>query len=190
MIYFIIVVAVIILILILNYLIYRRSIITTAVEIGIRFFTPFKKRNLEKQIARKNKLIAKGYKPPKLKCNIKKEMFDGMEVYILSSNEKQSNKVIFYLYGGCYVSLPIYFHWKFLDRLVRKTGTTLILPIYPLAPECKCEETISKVNSLYLEVCKLCNKNIILMGDSSGGGLSILTYVNATKNNIKKVVLF
>ena len=49
MIYFIIVMAVIILILILNYLIYRRSIITTAVEIGIRFFTPFKKRNLEKQ---------------------------------------------------------------------------------------------------------------------------------------------
>ena len=68
--YFLIVLAVIILILVLNYIIYQRSIITTAVEIGIRLFTPFKRRTFEQSVARKNKLISKGYKPPKLKCSV------------------------------------------------------------------------------------------------------------------------
>lgn len=100
-----------------------------------------------------------------------KEQF-GMKVYYLCPKHKQSEQRVLYLHGGGYIHQPSVFHWRFLNKLVRETGMEFIVPIYPKTPEHTYDVAYEAVQALYKELTKD-DKNIVIMGDSAGGGLTL-----------------
>ena len=65
-------------------------------------------------------------------------------------------------------------HWNFIGRLVDATGVSVTAPIYPLAPEHKCEKLIPQMQELFGQLAeKYGAANMTVMGDSAGGGLSL-----------------
>lgn len=97
----------------------------------------------------------------------------GMKVFSVSPAEKKSTRRVLYLHGGGYVHQPSYFHWLFIDKMVRDTGLEFIVPIYPKAPEYTYRDAYKKVAALYQDLLKESDEELIFMGDSAGGGLAV-----------------
>lgn len=108
-------------------------------------------------------------------CNLETEEFIGRKVFILTpKNEQKSEKVILYLHGGSYVAETSSNHWDFLERLVNDTNATIILPDYPLTPKYTYKDVFAMITPLYKEIIEeVSTSNLILMGDSAGGGMSL-----------------
>lgn len=96
----------------------------------------------------------------------------GMPVYYLRQRA-QSNTVIVHLHGGGYIATAFSAHAWLLDHLARRTGADVVMPLYPLTPHHTWQEAHRLVLDLYRRtVAENPGKRIILMGDSSGGGLA------------------
>ena len=105
-----------------------------------------------------------------IKSKVSKEEIDGNDIYHFYVGN--SDTVILYLHGGAYMNDPIFFHLKFVDRLVRKTGLEAYFPIYPLAPNHNYKETYDLLLKQYKKIIDM-NKNVVIIGDSAGGGLAL-----------------
>jgi len=65
-------------------------------------------------------------------------------------------------------------HWNFVFSLVKYSGYTVVFPDYPLAPQYCYKEVFKRMEVIYRELTeKHLAENIILMGDSAGGGLAL-----------------
>lgn len=102
--------------------------------------------------------------------------FNGMEVFHFG-NKESSQRTIIFIHGGAYVGEINYQHFFFCYLLARKLNAYVLAPVYPLAPKHSCNETFDLIRDLYNEYS---NDNIILMGDSAGGGfvLSFCQHLN------------
>lgn len=102
--------------------------------------------------------------------------FNGMEVFHFG-NKESSQRTIIFIHGGAYVGEINYQHFFFCYLLARKLNAYVLAPVYPLAPKHSCNETLDLITDLYNEYS---NDNIILMGDSAGGGfvLSFCQHLN------------
>lgn len=101
--------------------------------------------------------------------------FDDMQVISWNDDKKTSQKIIFYIHGGGYVASPLSFHYKAVDKIAKKTNAKVIFPIYPKVPRASYKDAFPKILNLYkklLDEVKT-SKQIILMGDSAGGGLAL-----------------
>lgn len=95
-------------------------------------------------------------------------------VYLISPLGVKSKKHILYLHGGAYVNNIIKPQWKVVGIFVRKTKCTLVVPDYPLTPTYSHEDAFAMLDAIYLSLLiKVSSKNILLMGDSAGGGLAL-----------------
>lgn len=108
-------------------------------------------------------------------CIIREFQVNGRKVFSLSpKNSHDSGKCILYFHGGAYIQNFVIFHWKFLAELVKKTGCTIIAPDYPLAPQFTYKESFAMADVLYKQLLLNVNpKDLILMGDSAGGGFAL-----------------
>lgn len=111
----------------------------------------------------------------KEECKVTEEKYQNRSVFIIKPKEKQNNnKVIYYLHGGSYVAELSQAHWKFLSKLAQDTGSTLVVPDYPLTPQYRYTDTFNMVEPLYHEIAsKVETESLILMGDSAGGGMAL-----------------
>ena len=96
----------------------------------------------------------------------------GMKVFSISPKTEQRKQRVLYLHGGGYIHQPSAFHWRFLSRLVKETEMEFIVPIYPKTPEHTYEEAYKAVEELYKKLVQE-DENIVIMGDSAGGGLTL-----------------
>lgn len=97
-----------------------------------------------------------------------------MQVVTADANETMTQKQLLYLHGGAYVSAPSIIHWSFLDIIAKATGIGITAPLYPRAPAFQFTDAYDRLIPLYrslLETHKA--DDIILMGDSAGGGLAL-----------------
>lgn len=119
-------------------------------------------------------LKTKDDKPPK--SIFKSFDFNGTEVFHFG-DRKSSDKTIIFIHGGAYVNEINYQHYLYCYLLSKKLNAYVMAPVYPLAPKHSCLETFDLMKDLYK---KYSNDNIILMGDSAGGGfvLSFCQYIN------------
>jgi acetyl esterase/lipase len=92
---------------------------------------------------------------------------------IMLKHTVNPKKHIFYFHGGAYTMQAQKPHWHIIDRLLRETQCMIIFINYPLAPEFTCVDTINMVSKAYSYFCKTSEQEIILMGDSAGGGLAL-----------------
>ena len=93
------------------------------------------------------------------------------------SSSTRSEKVILYLHGGGYVTGSIEDHRMMCGLLANATGTKVLIPEYRLAPEHPFPAALDDALKVYQWLLDqgYSSANMIIDGDSAGGGLSIAT---------------
>ncbi|MBP3791752.1 MAG: alpha/beta hydrolase [Methanobrevibacter sp.] len=112
-------------------------------------------------------------KPPK--GIFKSFDFNGMEVFTIG--DENAEKTVLYVHGGAYVNEINYQHLLYCFKLSRKLNVRVFLPVYPLAPSHKVNESLELITEFYETLAH--EDKLILMGDSAGGGfiLSFCQYI-------------
>ncbi|MGO4329423.1 alpha/beta hydrolase [Cupriavidus sp. 2TAF22] len=96
------------------------------------------------------------------------------EVYTVRPRGAGSGRRILYLHGGGYVFDIVSQHWEFVGKLVDELGATVIVPIYPLAPEHTHREVFAGLMPLYERLVHGHDPaGLTVMGDSAGGGMAL-----------------
>jgi acetyl esterase/lipase len=103
------------------------------------------------------------------------EQIDGQLVLTTKPMTNASNKLrILYLHGGGYVGDVAAFHWDIAEQLMDRTGATIVMPAYPLAPEHDWQPAHQMVKAEYNRlVGEVGARNLVIAGDSAGGGFAL-----------------
>lgn len=120
-------------------------------------------------------------------CDIETKEFMSRKIFIIKPKTEQlSKKVILYFYGGAYVAEATTLHWDFLEKLANDTKSTIVMPDYPLTPKYTYKDVFNMVEPLYKEIIsKVDVKNLVMMGDSAGGGITLALAEKISQNNIQ-----
>ena len=105
---------------------------------------------------------------------ISKRTINGHLVWTIAPKQNASDKHVIYLHGGAYVNSFAPQHWDFMSKLVDRLSCTVTAPNYPHAPEHNVHDVFALILPLYHELAaRAGSANITVMGDSSGGGISL-----------------
>ncbi len=108
------------------------------------------------------------------KSVINEHKFDGHKVYEIEPKQQKTKHHIFYLHGGGYAFNIVFVHWAMIKKLIKATGASATVPLYPLAPEHDWSQSYPVVMQAYERAAdKYGAENITIMGDSAGGGYSL-----------------
>ncbi len=122
------------------------------------------------------------------KVEIDTKEFMDRKVFEISPKNKEdkSNKTILYFHGGAYVAEATGEHWNFLTKLVNDTKSTIIMPDYPLTPKYTYKDVLKMIEPVYKEtLIKVGAENLIVMGDSAGGGMALGLLEKLSQSNVE-----
>ena len=128
---------------------------------------------------------SKETKEIKENCNVEVERFIGRKIFIIRpKGQVEEEKKILYFHGGAYMAEMSSYHWEFIEKLVLDTKMTVIIPDYPLTPKYTYKDVFKMVKPLYKEILEQIKpEDLILMGDSAGGGLSLALLEEMSEEN-------
>ena len=135
---------------------------------------------IKKKIERK--MITNGFaqKPAKITISLLKNFNtqeaeqNSRKVWTISPIDNKSDLIILYFHGGAYMFNISIMHWHLIEKLISKTGATIVVPDYPLTPDASYKETYVFVEALFTRlIAEHPDKRIVFMGDSAGGGLAL-----------------
>lgn len=156
----------------------KRSAMAKLVGFYLKHFNYHKRYSFEENIRdleiKKQQGEKEYYLPRNVKFSGETNCFTcaNMNTYEFNSKTKSKN-LILYLYGGGYVSRPVKHQLNMIKKIIKKTDAMVIMPLYPLLPFHTFSECYDSLVELYKVILENnANKNIILLGDSAGGGLS------------------
>ena len=119
--------------------------------------------------------------PKKFESDFKTSEFKGKKCPLIAFDPKIADKeteiTFFYFHGGAYVMNSNPFHFDFIVKVMKETGRpcSLLFADYPLAPDVAHEALFDSIYNMYLENVKSRpNQKIVIMGDSAGGGISLI----------------
>ena len=92
--------------------------------------------------------------------------FNGTQVFTFG--DENAENTILYIHGGAFVGEINYQHLLYCFLLSRKLNAHVLAPVYPLAPSSKVMQTFDVITELYITL--VVKNNLIVMGDSAGGG--------------------
>jgi len=122
---------------------------------------------------------------------------DGTECITANLRNMETHIHIIYLHGGAYVlgKNGMKSNESFISRLIEGTGAKVTFVDYPVAPETRFQETLTRVYNVYQYLGKEYPDDVfMLVGDSAGGGLALsLAQMIREKPSVKpprKLVLF
>ncbi|MCH9693398.1 MAG: alpha/beta hydrolase [Gammaproteobacteria bacterium] len=108
---------------------------------------------------------------------IRKDRINGLYAEWFDPKQYTKGKLILYLHGGAYIVGGCDMHRQMVSHLARAANVQVLLPEYRLAPEHKypagLEDAIGIYRSLLNDGWQA--SDIMLAGDSAGGGLSVAT---------------
>ncbi len=108
------------------------------------------------------------------KFDVREHNLRNRKVWFIAPIVNQSNLVVIFFHGGAYMGNVTKNHWNLIEQLITRTNATFVVPDYPLAPLATYKETYAFVDDLYEDLIKTnADKQFILSGDSSGGGLAL-----------------
>ena len=101
---------------------------------------------------------------------------------------------ILYFHGGGFV-LPMFdVHWPLVAELVERTGASVTVPLYPVAPESTRQAQDAVADAAFGKLLEQWNaSDIILSGDSAGGHMALALALRSIRNGGAKpgkLVLF
>ncbi|MDW7694158.1 alpha/beta hydrolase [Flammeovirgaceae bacterium SG7u.111] len=109
----------------------------------------------------------------------------GLLCYWIKPEEVEGNRVVFYLHGGGYNSGSFYSHQNLVGWLGKFSKAQVLFPEYRLAPEYPFPTAIEDALSAYEWLLKQHpDKEIVLAGDSAGGGLAMAMLLAAREENL------
>lgn len=131
-----------------------------------------------------------GYEEPpasfRLKYPVKVHTIDGCKCVYTKSTKVQKPKFhIIYFHGGSYHMPAIRVHWHMIESILSRVRAELTFVNYPLSPEHSCMDAIKMASHAYNYVASNHSENIVLMGDSAGGGLALALAQYLHKNRVK-----
>lgn len=108
-------------------------------------------------------------------CNVSTSQYKNRKVFVVKPKEQNETEyTIIYIHGGSYMAEVTKEHWEFIRKIAVDTNATIIVPDYPLAPKYTYKEVFEMMEPLYKDVVeKVDSKDLIVMGDSAGGGLAL-----------------
>lgn len=104
----------------------------------------------------------------------------GVDVDWLKPKDARQDKVLFYLHGGAYVLGSRRTHRQLVSHMAREAGIIAVVPEYRLAPEHPFPAGIDDAVAVYRALLEQGYKpeDIVISGDSAGGGLSMATLLS------------
>lgn len=127
-------------------------------------------------------------------CDVKERQVDGSTIYLLTPRKDASEWHVIYTHGGAYVHPLLRNHWDLLEALIRSTGASVTVPLYPLAPDHTFEAAYMLLETVYRDLLtRMPAERVMLCGDSAGGALALgqaIRYRDACLPQPGRVVLF
>ena len=107
--------------------------------------------------------------------SITKQIIEGITCEWLHPEGADPSKLILYVHGGGYVSGTCEVYRGFVSKLAHDSGVSCLIFNYRLAPECPYPAALDDTVKIYnwLLQSGYTNHNILFVGDSAGGGLSL-----------------
>lgn len=103
---------------------------------------------------------------------ISEHMLGDLRFHTVVPRSERSTLRILYFHGGAYVNEMVGAHWNIVAGLVRRTGATVDIPHYPLAPKHTWAEAFPLVQRLAMDRPTTSPGNpVAFVGDSAGAGL-------------------
>jgi acetyl esterase/lipase len=114
------------------------------------------------------------YVLPKMRwrCTVREERVAEMQVIILTPVNVSPTNTVVYLHGGAYLFEPSQGHWQMLDELVAQRSVRIVVPIYPRLPQYTVADAVPALIHGLRHVQEQYG-DMILAGDSAGGGLAV-----------------
>lgn len=107
--------------------------------------------------------------------NVKAKILEGLKTEWLIPENSPTDKAILYVHGGGYVSGSCSDHRNFVSKFAKFTGVKCLMYEYRLAPEhpfpAALDDSVKMYNYLLDSGYK--PENIIIAGESAGGGLTL-----------------
>lgn len=116
----------------------------------------------------------------------KPTFIEGIKAEWLVPAGADPEKLIFYIHGGGYVSGSCSDHRSFVSKFASFTGVSNLIFEYRLAPEHKYPAAVEDSVKVYkwLLASGFKSENIIIAGESAGGGLTLATLLYLKDKNI------
>jgi len=104
----------------------------------------------------------------------------GLKAEWLTPKQCPEDKLLLYLHGGAYIMGNCATHRQLVSYLARYSGIKALLPEYRLAPEHRFPAAIEDAVGLYRSLLDegYAAENIVIAGDSAGGGLTMATLLS------------
>lgn len=117
---------------------------------------------------------------------IKEQVIEGIKSEWLIPDETNPEKLTLYVHGGGYVSGSCSDHRAFVSKFAKNTGVTNLVYEYRLAPENPFPAALDDSVKIYqwLIASGFKPENILLAGESAGGGLCLAILLALIKLNI------
>ncbi|WP_066305010.1 alpha/beta hydrolase [Bacillus sp. FJAT-29814] len=111
---------------------------------------------------------------------VEKVTVEGIPAEWLTAPNAKEDRVFLYLHGGAYIMGSCNTHRFLASKLSRSTATRVLLPEYRLAPENPYPSAVEDALIAYrwLVNSGVSPKNIVIGGDSAGGGLALSTLLS------------
>lgn len=122
--------------------------------------------------------------PPDVTVN--EQVIEGMKVAWLIPKDAHTDKVIMYVHGGGYVAGSCSDHRTFVAKFAKNTGIQNLLFEYRLAPEHPFPAALDDSVKIYhwLLSSEFKPENILIAGESAGGGLCLATLLALKEKSI------
>ena len=107
-------------------------------------------------------------------CSIETQEFQNRKIFMVYPKDIKTDLTIMYFHGGSYMAEATKEHWDFIQKLAIDTNSTVIMPDYPLAPKANYKDVFDFAVPFYKEtIANIDTNQLIVMGDSAGGGLAL-----------------
>jgi acetyl esterase/lipase len=108
---------------------------------------------------------------------IEKDTVNGLRSEWLTPKNHMDGKLLLYLHGGAYIVGGCDMHRQIVSHIARAGRIRALLPEYRLSPEHKFPAAVDDAVGVYRALLQMGikGKDIVIAGDSAGGGLSVAT---------------
>lgn len=123
------------------------------------------------------RLRPRAYGPPRLLprgLEIGVEQDGGWPLYEVARSAGSTERRIVYLHGGTWINQISPLQWQLVLKLAADTGSRVLVPIYPLAPQGTAGTVVPQVVDLLRRLAATYGAgNVSVLGDSAGGQIAL-----------------
>lgn len=113
---------------------------------------------------------------------------DGWPVFEVGPVDGRSVARVVFLHGGAYFRELRAPHWRLAAYLARVARLTILVPIYPLAPEGVASSVVPMMTELARDVIRFPGP-VFLVGDSAGAGMALAVAAELPVGSLEGLVL-